>query len=96
MKIRKSETSAKILVWLDKVFATHGYPYQIKSDIPAYFISHKFCCTLKSWGVELKSITEYWPQTNGQVEGFNQALLKHVLTDIATYKDWKETLPTML
>ena len=31
-KIMKSVTSRTILAWLDEVFATHGYPKQIKAD----------------------------------------------------------------
>lgn len=96
VKILKSVTSANILAWLDEVFATHGYPYQIKSDNASYFTSHEFRVTLKTWGVELKTVTEYWPQANGQVERFNQGLLKHILTANASNKDWRKTLPTML
>lgn len=48
---------ANILAWLDEVFATHGYPYKIKSDNASYFTSHEFHSTLKSWGAELKP----WP-----------------------------------
>ena len=59
VKILKSVTSANILAWLDEVFATHGYPHQIKSDNASYFTSHEFRSTLKTWGVELKTITEY-------------------------------------
>ena len=54
VQILKSVTSANILAWLDEVFATHGYPYQIKSDNTSYFTSREFPSTLKSWGVELK------------------------------------------
>lgn len=32
MKILRTVTSTTILQWLDTVFATHGYPKQIKSD----------------------------------------------------------------
>ena len=96
VKILKPVTSANILAWLDEVFATHGYPYQIKSDNASYFTSHEFRSTLKSWGVALKIVTEYWPQANGQVERFNQSLLKHILTANATNKDWRKTLSTML
>ena len=96
VKILKSVTSANILTWLDTVFATNGYPVQIKADNASYFTSHEFCSTLKSWGVELETVTEYWPQTNRQVERFNQNLLKHILTANASNMDWRKTLPTML
>lgn len=67
-KILTSVTSATILRWLDSVFAVHGYPEQIKSDNVPYFTSREFRDTLKSWGIEPKTVTEYWPQANGQVE----------------------------
>jgi transposase InsO family protein len=74
----------------------HGYPEEIKSDNASYFTSREFRETLKSWGVKLRTVTEYWPQVNDQVERFNQVLLKHVLTSRAGNEDWRTTLPTML
>ena len=81
---------------LDTVFATQGYPKEIKSDNATYFTSHEFKETLASWGIQLRTVTPYWPQANGQVERFNQVLLKHILTSNATGKDWRNTLPNML
>lgn len=95
-KIMKSITSSNILAWLDEVFATHGYPKQIKSDNASYFKSNEFYTTLKSWGVTVKYVTEYWPQANGLVERFNKVLLKHVQTSLVEGKDWRKTLPTLL
>lgn len=92
----KSITSRNILAWLDEVFATHGYPKQIKCDNASYFKSSEFYTTLKSWGVTVKYVTEYWPQANGLVERFNKVLLKHVQTSLVEGKDWKTTLPTLL
>ena len=95
-KIMKSVTSRTILAWLDEVFATHGYPKQIKADNASYFKSSEFYSTLKSWGVAVKYVTEYWPQANGLVERFNKVLLKHVQTSLVEGKDWKTSLPTLL
>ena len=94
--IMRSVTSRNILAWLDTVFATHGYPKQIKSDNASYFKSMEFQTTLKSWGVTIKYVTEYWPQANGLVERFNKVLLKHVQTSLVEGKDWRKTLPTLL
>lgn len=96
VKILRTVTSTTILQWLDTVFATHGYPKEIKSDNATYFTSHEFKETLASWGIQLRTVTPYWPQANGQVERFNQVLLKHILTSNATGKDWRNTLPNML
>ncbi|XP_028397227.1 uncharacterized protein K02A2.6-like [Dendronephthya gigantea] len=95
-KVMKSITSRNILAWLDDVFATHGYPKQIKSDNASYFISCEFYTTLKSWGATVKYVTEYWPQANGLIERFNRVFLKHVQTALVEGKDWKATLPTLL
>ena len=96
VKILKTVTSETILQWLDSVFTTHGYPEEIKSDNASYFTSREFRETLKSWGIKLRTVTEYWPQVNDQVERFNQVLLKHVLTSRAGNEDWRTALPTML
>ena len=95
-KILQSVTSTNILNWLLSVFATHGFPDEIKSDNASYFVSAEFKDTLASWGIQHKTVTEYWPQANGQVERFNQVLEKHILTAQAEGKDWKLTIPIML
>ena len=94
--ILRTVTSAKILEWLDNVFATHGYPKQIKSDNASYFTSQEFKQTLTSWGIQQHFVTPYWPQANGQIERFNQVILKHVLTSNTTGRDWRKSLPMML
>lgn len=96
VKILQSVTSENILKWLLSVFATHGFPDEIKSDNASYFVSNEFKSTLASWGIEHKTVTEYWPQANGQVERFNQVLEKHILTARAEGKNWKLTIPVML
>ena len=96
IKILQSVTSRNILNWLLSVFATHGFPAEIKSDNASYFVSAEFKDTLASWGIKHTTVTEYWPQANGQVERFNQVLEKHILTAQAKRKDWKLTIPIML
>jgi hypothetical protein len=95
-KILKTVTSASILKWLNKVFAQHGYPHVLKSDNASYFTSEEFKSTLNSWGIQLRTVTEYWPQANGEVERFNEVIKKHVLTSQAEQKDWLATLPNLL
>ena len=96
VKILKSVTSTSLLNWLDAVFAEHGYPEEIKTDNASYFTSAQFKETLASWGVKATTVTEYWPQANGQVERFNKVLEKHIQTATIEGKDWRRTLPTML
>ena len=94
--ILRTVTSTNILEWLDNVFATHGYPKHIKTDNATYFTSHEFKQTLTAWGIQLNFVTPYWPQANGQIERFNQVILKHVLTSNTIGRDWRKSLPTML
>ena len=95
-KILKSVTSATILKWLSHVFAQHGYPEELKSDNASYFTSTEFKDTLRSWGIQPKTVTEYWPQANGQVERFNEVINKHIRTAQAEDRDWRKTFPNML
>ena len=97
-EILKTVTSRTTLTWLNSVFAHHGYPEVLKSDSASYFTSAEFKDTLPSWDVELKTVTEYWPQANSHVEHLNviQNLTKHILTAQAEGKDWRTSLPNML
>lgn len=95
VKIFKSVTSTSLLHWLEAVFAEHGYPEEIKTDNASYFTSAQFKETVASWGVKAKTVTESWPQANGQVERFNEVLEKHIQTANIEGKDWRTTLPTM-
>ena len=94
--ILRTVSSTNILEWLDNVFATHGYPKHIKTDNATYFTSHEFKQTLTAWEIQLNFVTPYWPQANGQIERFNQVILKHVLTSNTIGRDWRKSLPTML
>ena len=90
----KSVTSTTVLRWLDSVFTIHGYSQQIKSNNTSYFTSTEFRDMLKSWGPELRTVTECWPQANGQVEHFNEVLEKHVQTSRVEGKDWRQSITT--
>ena len=70
-KIMKSVTSRTILTWLDELFATHGYPKQIKADNASYFKSFEFYSTLKSWGVAVKNVTEHGRRNHGGSGGLS-------------------------
>mgnify|MGYP002804754449 CR=1 FL=1 len=76
--VLRTVTSANILEWLDNVFATQGYPKRIKPDNATYFTSNEFKKTLTTWGIQLHLVTLYCTQANGQIERFNQVILKHV------------------
>jgi hypothetical protein len=79
------------------VVVTDYYILQVlKSDNASYFTSEEFKSTLNSWGIQLRTVTEYWPQGNGQFERFNEVIKKHVLTSQAEQKDWRATLPNLL
>lgn len=64
-------------------------PTKLSGTMPRFFTPHEFRSTLKSWGVKLQIVTEYWPQANGPPERFDQSLLKHILTANASNKEWR-------
>ena len=96
VEITTTTTSARILKWLDSVFATHGYPVTLQTDNAKYFTSAEFRDTLKAWGIKPRTVTEYWPQANGLVERFNKILLKFIHASLAEGRNWKKSIPTML
>ncbi|CAB4006724.1 Transposon Tf2-9 poly [Paramuricea clavata] len=76
VKILKSVTSKHIPDWLLSVFATHGFPDEIKCDNASYFVSTEFKDTLTSWGIEHKTndrevktkLPSFEQQTNDETE----------------------------
>ena len=56
----------------------HGYPFSLKSDSGAQFVSGEFEEFLTENGIEHEHRTSppLWPQANGEVEHQNRTLLK--------------------
>ena len=63
---------------LDRIFFVHGIPELIISDNGPPFNSDEFSRYNLAIGLQHHRITPRWPQANGEVEEFNQPLLKTI------------------
>ena len=63
---------------METAFNTHGLPHSLRTDNGPPFASHDFESFLSYLAVDHKKGIPYWPQSNGEVERFNETLLKIV------------------
>ena len=94
--ILKSTTSDKLIVHLEKIFATHGLPVSMTTDNGPNLVSEEFENYLQTNGIEHHRVTPLWPQANGEVERANRTLLKAIKTAHVEGRDWKRELNTHL
>ena len=90
-----AKTTARVL--FDNFIVNYGFPACIHSDQGQNFESNliKELCQIAR--VEKSRTTPYYPMGNGQVERFNQTLLK-MLGTLEEYQksDWKTHVPTLV
>jgi Integrase zinc binding domain/Integrase core domain len=80
-----TETLAQAFV-LDWV-AVYGIPLLLLTDNGTQFISNFFQAVCRLLGVKQLFATAYHPSTNGQVERFNQTVLKSVTPFVSEHQD---------
>ncbi|CAG8641326.1 2328_t:CDS:2, partial [Paraglomus occultum] len=96
-KATKTTNTDEALEFLQEICATYGAPEQIISDRGSAFISEKWKTTLPQWGIKHTPTTAANPQANGQVERFNQTLVKMLRKRTGVRKTtWAERLPFVL
>ena len=90
-----AKTTARVL--FDHYIVHYGFPARIHSDQGANFESNLIKELCKIARVEKFRTTPYHPMGNGQVERFNQTLLK-MLGTLEDYQksDWKAHVPTLV
>ena len=69
--IMQSTTSQKMIEALTLIFVRYGYPFTLKSDNAAQFVSEEFEQFLSKNGIEHRKSPPLWPQANGEVERQN-------------------------
>ena len=69
--IMQSTTSLKMIEALTPIFVHYGYPFTLKSDNAAQFVSEEFEEFLSKNGIEHRKSPPLWPQANGEVEQQN-------------------------
>ena len=78
VSISKKNTADVAINSLEKMFATHGLPYTVRSDNGPHFVVESFQNFLKDNGIKHRKITPLWPQVNGEIERQNRSLLKRM------------------
>ena len=90
-----AKTTARVL--FDHFIVHYGFPARIHSDQGANFESNLIKELCKIAMVEKSRTTPYHPMGNGQVERFNQTLLKMLGTlEDHQKSDWKAHVPTLV
>ena len=92
----RSTKASSIIPKLDKIFATHGIPYIVKSDNGPPFSSDEFSNYCTALGINHDPVTPYWPQANGEVERFNQPLEKAIQTALLEGRVWRQEINRFL
>ena len=73
----KSTQASEVTPCLDRVFSIHGIPREIKTKNRLPFTSAEFANYIEVLGIKYQPGTQLWPQSNAQMERFNQPLKKH-------------------
>jgi len=92
----QSTTSQKMIEALTLIFVRYGYPFTLKSDNAAQFVSEEFEEFLSKNGIEHRTSPPLWPQANGEVERQNRTLLKVLKIAQVEGKRWKDELNKFL
>ena len=92
----QSTTSQKMVEALTPIFVRYGYPFTLKSDNAAQFVSEEFEEFLSKNGIEHRKSPPLWPQANGEVEQQNRTLLKVLKIAQVEGKRWKDELNKFL
>ncbi|XP_064651664.1 uncharacterized protein K02A2.6-like [Lineus longissimus] len=93
--LKKTDTGHVTRV-MDAMFQTHGLPFSVRSDNGPPFNTAGFDAFLEYLGIEHKTSVPYWPQSNGNVERFNETLLKCIRIAKLEKKDWKKEVENFL
>ena len=72
----KKTDAQHVIRCMEAVFRTHGLPETVRSDNGPPFTSKEFKGFLDYLGIEHKKGIPYWPQSNGEVERSNEAMVK--------------------
>ncbi|CAB4005533.1 Neural cell adhesion molecule 1 [Paramuricea clavata] len=87
----------KVMEVLTPIFARYGYPFTLKSDNGAQFVSEEFEDFLTENRIRHRNKSpSFWPQANRGVERQNRTLLKSMKVAHVENKKWKDELNKFL
>ena len=78
VEIMKSTTTKQVITRLERIFATHGLPLEVRTDNGPPFNANEFHQYMKGRGILYRTVTPLWPQANGEVESFMKPLNKAI------------------
>ena len=96
VEIVKSTSAEAVVVALERMFAIHGIPEEVKTNNGTPFQSNAFARFSKEKGFIHRKVTPLWPEANGQVENFMKNIGKVAKTAHVSGKNWKKELYTYL
>ena len=70
IELLKSTSARSVITVLDKIFAVHGMPENLKSDNGPPFQSFEFKKFVEYCGIKHRKITPFWPRANGLADNF--------------------------
>ena len=81
---------------LDRIFATHRIPTNLKSDNGPPFNRKEFENYVKTLGIDWKPSTLLWPQGNANVESITRPIGKVMKRSVLENKNWRQELQRFL
>ena len=96
VEIMKSTTTKQVITRLERIFATHGLPLEVRTDNGPPFNANVFHQYMKSRGIPYRTVTPLWPQANGEAESFMKPLNKAIRAAQLEGLDWREEIYTFL
>ena len=92
----KKTDAQHVIRCLEAMFHTHGLPISVRSDNGPPFASKEFEGFLDYLAIDHKKGVPYWPQSNGEVERYNETLMKTIRIAQFEGKDWRKAVENFL
>ena len=92
----KSTITKQVITRLERIFATHGLPLEVRTDNGPPFNANEFHQYMKGRGILYRTVTPLWPQANGEAESFMKPLNKAIRAAQLEGLDRREEIYTFL
>lgn len=96
VEIMTTTTAKAVIKRLDRIFATHGLPNEVRTDNGPPFNSKELEDYMQGRGIIFRTVTPLWPQANGEAESFMKPLGKAIKAAQLEGLDWKEEIYSFL
>ena len=92
VEIVNNTSAESTIIAMEKMFATHGYPENLKSDNGPPFKSQALKEFFTEKGITHHHVTPRWPEANGLAENFMKSVGKVIKTANMENKNWRREL----